>query len=377
MNHKITKLFLFFIFFINILIFFLFFDFISSYYLNQSTKNIYLKKKYGFYELKKNLNNYEVFGSHIYKVNTDKNGFRNNGVSSEINSNFIFLGDSATYGMMKWDETYPGIFEYKIKQNIINAGVPSYSPTTYIYSYKKALNKNVLNKNHYVFVGLDISDVQDESGHWRDADEENISEIDHPINLQFFQDQENKRLNNNNNNNNFMIKNFLTSNFKISLIIYRTLRFNLFNKNYLKSIFYTSRSAFTWNDFNKLNQKKATEGDNLTRGYLPLGVEGGIDRLNDKIHDLSKLVKENNGVLYIIIYPWPAQIHFENKFDWEKHIQNLCNDIYCHGVININQIIREYSSKNNNWYKDLYINGDIHLNKHGNKIIAEELLKLF
>ena len=35
---------------------------------------------------------------------------------------------------------------------------------------------------------------------------------------------------------------------------------------------------------------------------------------------------------------------------------------------------REYSINNDNWYKELFINGDIHLNSFGNEFAAKKIL---
>lgn len=49
---------------------------------------------------------------------------------------------------------------------VLNGGVSSYSPTAYLYQYKKALKENSLTENHTIIIGIDISDVQDEASYW-------------------------------------------------------------------------------------------------------------------------------------------------------------------------------------------------------------------
>lgn len=351
---------------------FLFFDFLISLYLKNSSEEIYAQQNYGFYELKKNYSGIELFGSKIFKVNTDKHGFRMPSKNINItNYKILFLGDSATYGMMNWENSYPGIYEEISKTKVLNGGVPSYSPTTYIHRYKKALNDKLLDDNHIVVIAIDISDVQDEAGHWFDPNSQNLKDIDHPINLSYF--KKNLLKKESNKGIRVSLKKWAITNFKISLIIYRIIRFEFLNYNYLEPIMKTSRSAFTWSKFSDLEKFKATEGDNYTRGYLPLGVNGGLKKIKDKIMILKKLVDANNGHMVIFTYPWPAQLEFESKFDWIEYSRNICREIQCAGTIDIIGDLREYKKNNKNWYQELFINGDIHLNQNGNAIIANKI----
>jgi hypothetical protein len=256
---------------------------VSSYLIN-SSKKIFNKEKYGFYNLSKSYEGYEVFGSSVYKVFTDKNGFRSaSNVNVNIKYKIMFLGDSALYGMMKWEDSMPGIFQKISNIDILNGGVPSYSPTTYLNRYKEALKYDLLNENHIVIIGLDISDVQDEAGYWMDPGHMNLYDVDHPINLIAFKKVENKL---NQTTDIRTIKDWVIAHLKTTTILYRIIKFNVVEENdYLKPFFYSSRSAFTWQEFNKLEKSEAIEGDNYSKGYLPLGVEGGLKKI--KINETS------------------------------------------------------------------------------------------
>ncbi len=362
-----------FIIFCTFIISFIVFDFLISLILKKNSYEIYEEGEFGFYDLKKNHSGYELFGSNIFKVNINNYGFRSS--SAEIDNEkyrIIFLGDSATYGMMKWDESYPGIFQKISNFRVLNGGVPSYSPTTYIHKYKNALHNNLLIKDHIVIVGLDISDVQDEAGHWFAPDFMKIENIEHPINLSAFK---NTNLNSKEDKSPLVrLKDWIKSNLKISILIYRTIKFNFVEIDYMEPILNTSRSAFTWSSFNNLNIYKATEGDNLTRGYLPLGVEGGLIKIEKNLRALKDLIDENNGKLIIFTYPWPAQIAYADKFNWINYVNNICIEISCNAFIDVIEEMREYSTENDNWYKELFINGDIHLNSFGNEFAAKKIL---
>lgn len=351
-------------------ILFIIVDFLGSSYLVKSSESIYEKKKYGYYELSDSFKGFELFGSTIYKVFTDKYGFRS-APNSNLNEkyNIIFLGDSATYGMMNWEESLPGIFQIISNQKVLNAGVPSYSPTTYLHRYKKALDNGLLKNNHIVIIALDISDVQDEAGHWMDPDYLDLNNVNHPINMSASNTPLEGR------EGRFNIKKWIIENFRFSIILYRVIKFNITGGDYLEPIFNTSRSAFTWKDFNQLNKLKATEGDNYTRGYLPLGVEGGLKKIKKKLIEINKIVKSNNGKgVYFFTYPWPAQVKYKDNFGWLSFVNSICLEINCLGSIDIIEDIIEISNNNNNWYKEIFLNGDIHLNSYGNKIAAEKIL---
>jgi len=284
----------------------------------------------------------------------------------------MFLGDSAIYGMMKWEDSLPGIFQKISKINVLNGGVPSYSPTVYLNRYKEALKSELLNKNHILIIGLDISDVQDEAGYWMDPNYMNLYDVDHPINLAAFKKEE-KKANQTSDIN--TIKDWVITHLNTTTIVYRIVKFNIISNNdYTKPLFYSSRSAFTWQDFNQLEKSEATEGDNYTKGYLPLGVEGGIKKIKIKISEINKLVHENNGNgIYLLIYPWPAQIHHEDKFKWSDYVNELCLEINCLGTVDLMTDLRNYAGANDDWYTKFFLNGDIHLNKYANKIFAEKI----
>lgn len=367
MKNRIKKSFLI-IFIISIS--FLIVDFFISSYLLKSSNSIYKKKKYGYYELSNSYKGFEIFGSTIYEVFTDKYGFRS-ATNSNLKEkyNIIFLGDSATYGMMNWEESLPGIFQIISNQKVLNAGVPSYSPTTYLHRYKKALEYELLKNNHIVIIALDISDVQDEAGHWMDPDYFDLNNVNHPINMSAF------NTSSEGSEERFHIKKWIIDNFKFSIMIYRMIKFYSTGYDYLEPIFNTSRSAFTWKDFNQLNKLKATEGNNYTRGYLPLGVEGGLKKIKKKLIEINKIVKSNNGKgIYLFTYPWPAQVKYKDNFGWLSFVNSICFEINCLGSVDIIEDIIEISNNNNNWYKEIFLNGDIHLNSYGNKIAAEKIL---
>ena len=92
---------------------------------------------------------------------------------------------------------------------------------------------------------------------------------------------------------------------------------------------------------------------------------------------LIRFAKKNNAKIYLMIYPWPGQIYFEStKFSWEKFILQICKKNKCNGVINLFPKFIDEKKLNNNWYSKLYLTGDVHFNQYGNKLVAEEILRI-
>jgi hypothetical protein len=142
---------------------------------DKANVDIFRTHSNGWYTLNANLDRAPAaWGTTRYLVSTDEYGFRINDMGSKRRrpAGFLFLGDSFTYGITaRWSETFVGMFELESAVAAINGAVPSYSPTAYIYQYRRALALNALRPRHVVVVGLDISDVQDEAALWEQGTE--------------------------------------------------------------------------------------------------------------------------------------------------------------------------------------------------------------
>ena len=336
--------------------FFLFFLF--DFYFTKS--NIYLNEySDGWYELKSNFDGEANWGNKVYRLKTDDYGFRINPDSlKKGKANYIFLGDSFTFGINGgWSETFVGMFDINTDQVLINAGTSSYSPTPYLHQYRKAIANDLLSERHSVIVGIDISDVQDEAGYW-------VEGPSHPI----------KR----NTSANYDYRKFIRDHFSLTAKIGSVIeqffsdgptKLNLFRQEKMEI-----RSGFTWKEWDDLDKYSPLEGRG---GYAPLGVAGGLRSIEKKLSQISDIARKNDSMLYILIYPWPDQIKFKQKYDWTLFAVQLCKKIYCEGVIDAQKSFFEFSSANHDWYEKLYLTGDVHLNEKGNKIIYNSLKKVF
>jgi|APSaa5957512535_1039671.scaffolds.fasta_scaffold13615_5 hypothetical protein len=353
---------------------FLLIDFIYSNYfsIDRHVEEYKVPVSNGFYELKKKHSGLARWGDNLYLVKTDNNGFRVDESSNnrEKKAEYIFLGDSFTFGVHNpYIETFVGLFDKSSNSKVLNAGVPSYSPAGYLYEYNRALELGVLEQKHTVIVGVDISDVQDEASYWQDGDK-------HPINSR---NKIRKEFFSKNPADKDAFKEFRRKNFKLTRRISRFIRDSLRLARGLNSTesardaFETNRSAFTWKNWDELD--KYSDSAFLSHdSYYPLGVQGGLDRISSKLSSIANLAANNNANLYLLIYPWPAQIKYNQKFKWSEYINSICQEIMCNGVINAQSRFVEYADNHSDsWYKDLFVYGDTHYNINGNQLVFDEL----
>lgn len=342
-------------------------------------KSGYVGSNGDWYELKPNYKGYDSFGHISFPMETSSWGFRKNpgSVEASVGNEVIFLGDSFTYGVNgPWDETFVGMYEKGSGKKVINAGVASYSPTPYLYQYKKAINNGLLSDGHSVVIGIDISDVQDEAGIWTDG-------TLHPVRVKMPPDLVSENIENSGTKTSKSIvapkkersrfvaaRDWLTDRMPLTLKIYEFLKARgyIHLDQRLAPVLAYPRSAFTWQNWETLNLRPPHEG------YAPLGVSGGLDRISNKVKDISKLAQEHNAKVYILIYPWPAQVVYKDAFSWSDYANQLCQKIQCAGVIDLVGEFRRLSTVDSNWYRNYYIIGDLHFNKEGNRIVSDALL---
>ena len=94
---------------------------------------------------------------------------------------------------------------------------------------------------------------------------------------------------------------------------------------------------------------------------------------------LSDLLKNNNIELSVAVYPWPGTL----KYDVENNKQlklwkNFCLE-NCKKFYNLMKPFYDLlkNEQFSNVYRKIYIENDHHFNEEGNKIIAENFLKLY
>jgi len=324
----------------------------------------YLRYEDGWYALAPNVRVASAWGKTVYPWRTDANGFRinHNRTSASGPAEIIFLGDSFTFGMgLPWEDTFVGIYEKGSSGPVINAGVSSWSPTPYLWQYKRAISAGVLRTPHAAIVAIDISDVQDEAAIWEDGQ-------DHPRRRNYPTSSAQISL-----QPTSSLKGFFTSRLLGTSRIFRMIRYQIIQDSPVnEDPFDQIRSAFTWRSWDAIESAMTEAPGGFERiGYQPLGVRGGLAAIRDKLATISSIARENNSDLWILIYPWPAQLrHPSTIFDWEQFNVDMCHDIKCRGVINTFPRFRSLAV-DSDWYDKLYVHGDIHFNKFGNQVIAD------
>ena len=86
------------------------------------------------------------YGKNYFYVKTDKNGFRINHLVDNQKVKILFwesflLVTHLLLSGLDWEKSFVGILNKDFKINAINAGVNSYSPTTYKYKLKSMINQ--------------------------------------------------------------------------------------------------------------------------------------------------------------------------------------------------------------------------------------------
>lgn len=327
----------------------------------------------GWYELKPNFSGKDGFDMASWNLFTDDSGFRvpTPNFSPKTKFSTIFLGDSFTYGATEYEDTFVGQYEKKSGDKAINAGVGGYSPTTYLYNYLKALNSKKLLDGHKLIVSIDISDVQNEANVW--TWDQKISTYPSKIS-----ESDSKVVSKKMPSTLVRIKNFYTSHFPLTtyfynLTFFKTKNSKIENKGMQNTeIFNYKLSAFTWENWETLDAGGKTDS-----AYYPFGVSGGLEKLALSMSKITDLAKSRNATVYFLIYPWPAQLHHKNIFDWPSWIQNLCNELNCSGVIDVFPQFMKKSETNPLWLEYYFIKNDVHYNVKGNEIVADTIYNYF
>jgi len=307
------------------------------------------------HKVAKNYNGLVGWGDKRYKFCTDNNGFRISCDKKEKNlKNFDigFIGDSFTEGTgVSFENSFVGLIENNLSnKKIANLGLSSYSPSIYLTKIKKLLNNGYKFKEIIVFV--DISDLVDDTLCYKVIENTKVVRKNtFPDCFQNFNIKKNK------------FNDFFENNFKFSNILFNFIfKKNDLNNKKIKNQLKHSRSEWTYN-YNKknFNNFKFDEVSSLSINHM---------------EKLYSLLSKNSINLSVAVYPWPGTLKFDKENNlqvkiWKKFCINKCSKFY-------NFMPQFFSEINNNdfynSYKKLFIEGDIHFNEYGNRIIAENFI---
>ena len=364
---------------------YLVFDVVFFYLLPKNLKsNLYnnrahrIKSFYYHHDLRPMSSFYDHWGYEKYKIFTNDLGFKDKSNRKVIfkKKNILFIGDSFTEGVgLSYEDTYVGIIESKLKNKyedieILNAGVQSYSTAIYLSKIYYLLENKKLPITDVVIM-VSSGDIFDDAFKYLNVDENYI--LDHV-------DHKNKIIIN--------LINFCKSNTLFYQIISRITPPKVIPE-LIKSLFNKKKNKLNYNY--QENELMKISNEEISRMYF-LDLKDynyffsedeykkwgkkGIDKL---VKNLKKVVEitSNRNINLTILYLFEPSIILKKPNNEPinyllESLKNLENDNSKFFVIN--HFYDEYKDKYES-YKKLFFINDIHLNKKGNKLVADEILR--
>jgi hypothetical protein len=292
--------------------------------------------------LSTNFKGFDVWGYGRYTVCTNYLGFKddcNRPLEPDEKVDIAFIGDSFTEGIgLPYEDTFVGqIAKSRPDLRVMNMGVSSYSPTIYLAKVKELISKGFIFRELVVYV--DISDIQDEAVGYR-YDNGIVQEIENDQTVKFF----------------------LKRKFPLLFTSLSIVKAKIQNIDNSKIDYGVDRAAWTYSD--------------TVNGYGEAGVDFAISKSQFMMDELYKLLKENDIKLSIGVYPWPAQILYDQENSrqvqiWENFCKGRCNNFY-------NSFPTFFSFKKNQSsieiIEEYFIHGDHHFNARGANLIAKDFL---
>ena len=357
-----------------IFFYFLPIDLKSKLYNNRAHR---IKSFYYHHDLRPMASFYDHWGYEKYQIFTNNLGFKdkNNRKINFKNRNLLFIGDSFTEGVgIKYEDTFVGLIESKLKEKndnieILNAGVQSYSTSIYLSKIHYLLNIKKLPITDIVVV-VSGGDIFDDAYKYLDVDENFIlNHVDH----------KNKIVIN--------LINFFKSNTLIYQVISRITPPKVI-PGLIKSLF-IKKTSLNYNE--KENELLKISNDEISKmsflylqdyNYLFSKDEfdkwgkNAIDKSINNLKELSKIVEKKNINLNIFYLYEPAIILREPDIAVLTYIKDSFKSLETNSVsfFELNDYFNGYKDKYEA-YKNLFFINDIHLNKKGNKLVFEEILK--
>ena len=301
------------------------------------------------------------FDGEYFTFCTDNNGFRYKcNFQREKDFDIGFMGDSFTEGVsLDYEDTFVGLFEKRYNKKIANLGVGTYAPTIYLSKINFLLNNGY--KFNEIILFIDVSDLYDDNVYYY-LDKNFVVKENYKVIKQ----------------NKF--KRFLRMNFRVTNYFFYVLkRKKLKDNNFVTSEFKQNTQDYPEFD-NHVNLKSSWT---YTLADYIEGYDGSISEAKKKqievVNQIYLLLKKNKIDLSIAVYPWPQTLMNDKEKSvyteiWREFCVNKCKNF-----INFFPIFFQ-EMKNSSFievYKKYYWWNDVHFNKKGNMLIADELFKYF
>jgi hypothetical protein len=366
--------------FLNILLFgFLFItcDFIATFAYN---KIIIKEKKFEtgvfgarhdsfHHHLKKNFDMTDIFNQKKYKIITNSLGFRDKKIRNiEYVSNgrrLIFIGDSFTFGpMLDYEDTFVGKIDKEMSANfhkfrineVLNMGVPSYTPIIYYHKIKFFIDEGLEFSDLVVFI--DISDIQNETNYYYNENTKNVVSFTEP-NYYYIKIKH-------------LIAQFLKDDFLVSYNILKFIYDFVSPKNKVKT--YKNEDEYIKFITSKSHKIDKWTIDKDVYNEYAQGIKSALKYM--KL--LKSLCEKNNIKLTIAVYPWATQIYHKDLESKQVSIWKNFSETNNVNFINLFPIFINLKDDENDIMKKIkkyYIPYDVHFNKNANELISNFFLK--
>ena len=304
------------------------------------------------------------WGENTYEVRTNSLGMRDEKIREvplvDERPRILMLGDSFTQGMLEWRDSYVGRLAAHFSQyDILNGGVPSYSPSNYFNTTRILLAHGV--EIDEVIVFIDLSDVADEAHVYQDADAFGAVRVPEESTAPPWRPSFSER---------FLVTNTLVGFFKRILV---GLGFYHFATGQLGNPLDAGRGTWTYKSDTEIEQAGITS-------YAPLGVEGGIAKEKVKMTLLWQELKSRNIPISVVVYPWPAQVVRETAESRQVRIWREWCEGRCKRFISLFPAFLAVKDQCPRiqpgcWYLRCFTFGDIHYNANGNAVVANAVIK--
>ena len=346
-------------------------DFIYSTFINSEASPRIPVKEYD-HGLLPNFDGHMRFGEYRYRFYTDSLGFRDYAARQvplqSVNHRVLLIGDSVTEGMaVTFEQSFAGLLyragkERRLPIEFLNAAVASYSPVIYYKKVKYLLDYGLAFDEVVVF--SDISDVEDEGTSYFCID-------DHPEYRKYC-------LNSNpsqpgtahpdfapstgmTHSGLWWQEHFVMSDSVRMLVKYGLQRLSDNRRD--KSVAWYPRAGWT------------ISGYNVGNDYAPLGVEGGITRSRQNMQELANLLRKRGIPLTIVVYPWPLQLALNDRDSRQERIWHEFCAENCKAFIDLFPDFFAVKDAHDDWYRRLFVYGDLHPSIAGNQLIFQNVRK--
>jgi lysophospholipase L1-like esterase len=309
------------------------------------------------------------WGGRLYPFRTNSLGFRDQrvrevSIESDTRARVMVIGDSFTEGIgLPWQDTFVGLFQARFPDiEVLNAAAAGYSPSMYWKKTARLLSEHY--KIDHLIIYIDISDIQDET----------LIRFDEAGNIH---------------DNQFLVDPFARVGDPAGTIQIKLppdaassgAVGNLFGSNFRVSR-YWGRAVFHFlggvpaprGTRGLVRSMWTVDGVKLPEGYGDLGVAGGIAKAVHAMDELAEILRAGGISFSVGVYPWPDQIEFDVVASRQVLIwRSWCERNGCVKFIDHfpDFFAAKYSS---DWREKFYMDGDVHFNETGNRLIAEKLI---